>query len=112
MALGIYFVHQGFTPEKYESAHQAARGRRRRRAQGSHLPRRPRVRGSIQVFDIWESQADFEAFGQTLIPILSELGVELKDPMIANVHNVIKRLKPLTQRARERSWQCGSTTWS
>ena len=46
--------------------------------------------GAIQVFDIWESQADFEAFGQTLIPILTGLGVELKDPMVANVHNVIK----------------------
>ena len=40
--------------------------------------------------DIWESQGDFDAFGPTLIPILSELGVKLNDPMIATVHNVIK----------------------
>ncbi len=46
--------------------------------------------GEIQVFDIWESQADFEAFGSTLIPILGELGVELKEPMVATVHNVIQ----------------------
>jgi hypothetical protein len=45
--------------------------------------------GAIQVFDVWESQQDFDAFGATLIPILTELGVELKDPMIATVHNVI-----------------------
>ena len=31
--------------------------------------------GAIQVFDIWESQADFDAFGPTLMPILTELGV-------------------------------------
>ena len=45
--------------------------------------------GSIQVFDIWESQEDFEAFGATLVPILGELGVTLKEPMVANVHNVV-----------------------
>jgi hypothetical protein len=41
------------------------------------------------VFDIWESQAQFDAFGQTLVPILTELGVELKAPMVFTVHNTI-----------------------
>ena len=45
--------------------------------------------GALQVFDVWESQADFDAFGPTLVPILAELGVELKEPMVANVHNVM-----------------------
>jgi hypothetical protein len=46
--------------------------------------------GEIQVFDIWESQEQFDAFGKTLVPILAGLGVELKEPMVANVHNVIQ----------------------
>jgi hypothetical protein len=46
--------------------------------------------GAIQVFDIWESQDAFEAFGQTLVPILSELGVDPGQPMAAEVHNVIQ----------------------
>lgn len=46
--------------------------------------------GEIQVFDIWESQEAFEAFGQTLLPIMSGLGVEPGEPMAAEVHNVIK----------------------
>ena len=33
--------------------------------------------GAIQALDVWESMADFEAFGQTLIPIATELGVEV-----------------------------------
>ena len=45
--------------------------------------------GEIQVFDIWESQAAFDAFGATLIPILTEAGIELNDPMVAEVHNTI-----------------------
>jgi hypothetical protein len=45
--------------------------------------------GAIQIFDIWESQAEFDTFGATLIPILTELGVTLGQPMVATVHNVI-----------------------
>jgi hypothetical protein len=45
--------------------------------------------GEIHVFDIWESQADCEAFGSSFMPILADLGVGLKEPMVATVHNVI-----------------------
>jgi hypothetical protein len=90
MALGIYFAHGGFTPDKYNEAIA------RLEAAGAGAPKGRRLHvaletdGKIDVFDIWESQADFEVFGPTLMPILSELGVELKEPMIANVHNVIQ----------------------
>jgi hypothetical protein len=46
--------------------------------------------GAIQVFDIWESQEQFDSFGETLVPILAGLGVELAAPMVATVHNVIQ----------------------
>jgi hypothetical protein len=45
--------------------------------------------GTIQVFDIWDSHEEFEAFGQTLVPILAELGVELTEPSVATVYNSI-----------------------
>jgi len=44
----------------------------------------------FQVFDIWESQAAFDAFGETLLPILTGAGIGLNPPMVATVHNVIK----------------------
>jgi len=56
MALGIYFVHMGFTPDKYDEAIK---------------------------------KLDAAAFGPTLIPILAELGVELAEPSIAEIHNSI-----------------------
>ena len=34
--------------------------------------------------------SSFEAFGATLIPILTAAGVEINDPMVARVHNEIK----------------------
>jgi hypothetical protein len=89
MALGIYFVHQGFTPEKYESAIKQLESAGAGSPKGRTYHVALESEGSIQVFDIWESQADFDAFGKTLVPILTGLGVELKEPMVANVHNVI-----------------------
>jgi len=89
MALGIYFVHGGFTPEKYGSAIKKLEAAGAGKPKGRTYHCALESNGEIQVFDIWESQADFDAFGATLIPILAELGVELKDPMIATVHNVI-----------------------
>ena len=89
MALGIYFVHEGFTPEKYNKAIKQLEAAGAGKPKGRTYHCALESNGAIQVFDTWESQEDFDAFGATLIPILSELGVELKDPMVATVHNVI-----------------------
>ncbi len=89
MALGIYFVHEGFTPEKYTSAIRQLEAAGAGSPKGRTFHCALETDGAIQVFDIWESQADFDAFGPTLMPILTELGVGLKEPMVATVHNVI-----------------------
>jgi hypothetical protein len=90
MALGIYFVHEGFTPEKYRSAIKQLEAAGAGKPKGRTYHCALESNGAIQVFDIWESQADFDAFGSTLVPILTELGVQLKEPMVATVHNVIE----------------------
>jgi hypothetical protein len=48
--------------------------------------------GNFRVSEIWESKAQFEAFGQRLMPILAESGIELAGPPeVIEVHNIIKR---------------------
>ena len=90
MALGIYFVHVGFTPEKYDAVikklDEAGAGSPKGRTYHVALE----SDGAVQVFDVWESQADFDAFGATLVPILTEIGVELSEPMVATVHNELR----------------------
>jgi hypothetical protein len=90
MALGIYFAHNGFTPDKYASALKSLDSAGAGSPKGRTLHVALESDGAIQVFDIWESQEEFDAFGGTLVPILAELGVELGAPMVATVHNVIK----------------------
>jgi hypothetical protein len=90
VALGISFAFEGFTPEKYDD------GVKQLEAAGAGAPKGRTLHvalesgGSIQVFDIWESQEEFDAFGATLVPIMEGLGVPLTAPMVATVHNVMK----------------------
>jgi hypothetical protein len=43
----------------------------------------------LQVFDVWESQEEFDKFGETLMPILAEKGIDPGAPMVTPVHNII-----------------------
>ena len=48
--------------------------------------------GSFRVSEIWDSQEQFEAFGQRLMPILTDGGVELAGPPeVLEIHNIIRR---------------------
>lgn len=48
--------------------------------------------GNFRVSEIWDSREQFEAFGRRLMPLLSEMGVELAgEPEVFEVHNIIRR---------------------
>ena len=48
--------------------------------------------GNFRVSEIWSSLEQFQAFGERLMPILTESGVELEGPPeIIEIHNIIRR---------------------
>lgn len=48
--------------------------------------------GNLRVSEIWDSPEQFEAFGERLMPILADVGIDLSGgPEIFEVHNIIKR---------------------
>jgi hypothetical protein len=48
--------------------------------------------GDLRVSEIWDSREQFEAFGERLMPILEDAGIEFSGaPEIFEVHNSIKR---------------------
>jgi hypothetical protein len=48
--------------------------------------------GNLRVSEIWDTREQLEAFGQRLMPLLAELGIELAgEPEIIEVHNIVKR---------------------
>jgi hypothetical protein len=47
------------------------------------------VGGNLAVSEIWESQDKFEAFGERLMPILEEVGIDPGEPTVFEAHNTI-----------------------
>ena len=90
MALAFYFAPK--TPMSAQQYDECIK--RLRKAGAGHPPGRVyhACFGSpekLAVFDVWTSQAAFEAFGQTLMPIMQQIGVDPGQPSVMPVHNVI-----------------------
>jgi hypothetical protein len=47
--------------------------------------------GKMRVSEIWDSQEQFDAFGERLRPLLADAGIEPGEPEVLEVHNIIKR---------------------
>jgi len=47
--------------------------------------------GSLRVSEIWDSKEQLDAFGQRLMPVLAEVGIEPGTPELIDIHNVVKR---------------------
>ena len=47
--------------------------------------------GNLRVSEIWDSQEQLDAFGERLMPVLSEIGIEPGQPEILEVHNIVRR---------------------
>lgn len=90
MATGIYFAPAAMSTAQYDECV------RQLEAAGAGAPAGRlyhvcfKVEGSLRVFDVWDSQASFEAFGQTLMPILAGQGVDPGVPAICPIHNIIQ----------------------
>ena len=44
----------------------------------------------LRVVDIWDTAENFKAFGATLLPILTSLGVTLPEPVVTPVTNIVR----------------------
>ena len=89
MAIGMYFGEGNFPPDKYDEAIVRLEAAGAAAPEGRSYHVALEVDGKINVFDVWESQAAFDAFGATLMPILAELGVDPGAPVAMPVHNSI-----------------------
>ena len=51
-----------------------------------------RSNGNLRVSEIWDSREQFDAFGKRLMPVLSDVGIELSgEPEMLEIHNILKR---------------------
>lgn len=96
MALVLRFTPQGFTAAKYDECVK----RLEQAGAGAPAGRLYHVcfgdKDNLRVSDIWDSTESFERFGQTLKPIMQELGIDPGEPAILEVHNIIEGVKVST----------------
>lgn len=96
MAVVLRFAPQGMTAAKYAEIIK----RLEQAGAGSPAGRLYHVcfgdKDNLRVSDIWDSLESFERFGQTLRPIMQELGIDSGDPEVLEVYNIIEGVKVST----------------
>jgi hypothetical protein len=91
MSLVVRFHPTGMTTQQYEEAD------RRLQEAGVWPPDGMEYHlcfgqdGDLRVSEIWDSQEQLEAFGQRLMPILAEVGIQPGEPEIYEVQKIVKR---------------------
>jgi hypothetical protein len=90
MAIVIRFTAPGLTAAKYDEIVK----RLDAAGQGAPAGRLYHVcfgedKENLHVSDIWDSKESFDKFGETLKPILVDLGIEPQPPAVITVYNTL-----------------------
>ena len=89
MSFVLRFTPAGFTAAKYNETIKQLN------AAGAGSPKGRSYHvcfgdpNNLHVSDIWDNMEDFQAFGQTLLPIMNALGIDPGQPVVLPVHNII-----------------------
>ncbi len=88
MTIAAYFHPKGMNLEQFKEIH-------RRLDEGGHGDQPHRLHHScfgpedeLMVYDVWDSQEAFDAFGAVLNPILGDVGVEMGDVHVMPLHKL------------------------
>jgi len=46
---------------------------------------------TLRVSEIWDSREQLEAFGERLMPVLSEVGIDPGEPEVVEIHSIVRR---------------------
>jgi hypothetical protein len=89
MALGFYFDLSGMSVDKYNECIKRLKQAGAAHPAGRSYHAAFGTSEKLMVFDVWTSQAAFDKFGKTLMPILQQIGVEPGQPSVMQIHKVI-----------------------
>ena len=89
MAIGVYFSPAVMSAAQYDECIKLLRkaGAGNPAGRSYHASFGPKDK--LMVFDVWTSQAAFDKFGKTLMPILQQLGIDTGQPHVMPMHKVI-----------------------
>lgn len=90
MAIGLYFAPAAMSAAQYDECIKRLRKAGAGNPAGRSYHSAFGPKDKLMVFDVWTSQAAFDRFGKTLMPILAELGLDPGTPTVMEIHNIIK----------------------
>ena len=93
MSIVVRFSPVGMTAEKYDEAV------RRHDDAGIEFPPEGMEyhvcfgsEGNLRVSEIWDSREQLKAYGERLMPLLADVGIEFSgEPEVLEVHRIVKR---------------------
>jgi hypothetical protein len=88
MAVAAYFHPKNLTLDQFNEVH-----RRLEKAGAQASPHRLHHScfgedGDLMVYEIWDSPESFQAFGEVLMPILAEVGIDPGEPAVMPIHRL------------------------
>ena len=92
MSIVVRFGPQGNTTDQYNQVLRRLEGSDKWPPDGLEYHVAFGPSGDFRVSESWDSREQWEAFGEHLMPLLSEAGIELSnEPEVFEVHNIVKR---------------------
>jgi len=92
MSVLVRFTPTNVTKEKYEESLRRLKEAGEFPPDGMELHVAFGPEDNMRVSEVWDSREQLQAFGDRLMPILADIGIEFSgEPEIIEVHNVISR---------------------
>ncbi|HXS54864.1 MAG TPA: hypothetical protein VN726_02000 [Hanamia sp.] len=90
MSLVVKFKPEGFTAAKYLEAIKQLEAAGAGTVKGRSYHVCYGDANGVDITDVWDSMEDFQAFGQTLVPIMNSLGVDPGKPDVQEIFGIVK----------------------
>jgi hypothetical protein len=92
MSVLVRFTPTNVTKEKYEESLRRLKEAGEWPPEGMELHVAFGPEDNMRVSEVWDSPEQLQAFGDRLMPILTDIGIEFSgEPELIEVHNVISR---------------------
>ncbi|HEX8084806.1 MAG TPA: hypothetical protein VF529_10995 [Solirubrobacteraceae bacterium] len=96
MSIVVRHQPKGLTREQYDEVSRRMEGAGNWPPEGMEMHVLFGEEGDMRVSEIWDSEEQFRAFAEHLLPILDEVGIPHGEPEVHEVHELQRRPETAT----------------
>lgn len=90
MSIVVRFTPASLTREQYDASVRRLEQEGQFPPEGMDLHVCFGSEGNLRVSEIWDSREQWEAFGERLMPVLADVGIQPGEPEVLEVHNLVR----------------------